>query len=155
MKKKCKPQDHTVGSLSCNNDHLVCDLCLEMYDIDLSKCSCRDRTGEVTIVERGRWRAGRLYQPVSLEPNTCAKGGGYWPTPCARDYRSPGVSRQRKAHLEERRGLPLSLWFKITHGTRLFPTFVELMMGYRQKYTALEPWAMQWYRSKLGRRSCG
>lgn len=103
----------------------------------------------------GMIRDGRLYQPASLEPNTCAKDGGYWPTPCARDYRSPGVSRSRKAHIEQRRGIPLSLWFKITFGMRLFPTFVELMMGYPPKFTALEPWATAWYRSRRKQRSKG
>lgn len=91
---------------------------------------------------------GRLYQPANLEPHTCAKGGGYVPTPTARDYRSPGVSRTRKASLEERRGIPLSCWFKLTFGKNLHPTFIEWMMGYRPKHTVLEPWAMQWYRSK-------
>ena len=98
-------------------------------------------------------RDGRLYQPASLEPNTCERDGSFWPTPCARDYRSPGMSRQRRAHIEDRRGLPLSLWFKIKFGMRLFPTFVEWMMGYPSKFTALEPWAMQWYRSRLRSRS--
>lgn len=92
--------------------------------------------------------AGRLYQPVSLEPHTCAKGGGYFPTILARDFKSPGVSRTRKANLKERRSIPLSLWFKETYGISLHPIFGEWMMGYRLKHTALSPWAMQWFRNK-------
>lgn len=53
--RKCKPDDHVVGSLSCNHDHLVCDKCLELFEMDLSKYSCRDREGEVKIIEHGKW----------------------------------------------------------------------------------------------------
>lgn len=97
--------------------------------------------------------AGRLYQPAKWEPHTCAKDGGYLPTPCARDYRSPGVSRSRKANIEDRRGIPLSVWFREEFGRRLHATFVEWMMGYPLKHTVLEPWAMQWFRSKREKRS--
>lgn len=105
-----------------------------------------------------RWgivRDGQLSQPASLEPRTCAKDGGYMPTPTARDFKSPGVSRSRKANIEARRGIPLSLWFKEAFGRNLHPSFVEWMMGYHLKHTVLEPWAMQWFRSKRGKRSSG
>jgi hypothetical protein len=97
--------------------------------------------------------AGRLYQPRNLAPVTCERGGGFVPTPTARDYKSPGVSRTRKANVAERRGIPLSVWFKVTYGTNLFPGFVEWMMGYDRSHTALKPWATAWYRSKRAKRS--
>lgn len=96
--------------------------------------------------------AGRLYQPENLAPRTCAKDGGYVPTPTARDFKSPGVSRTRKANIEQRRGIPLSLWFKEVFGINLHPTFVEWMMGYRLKHTGLDAWAIQWFRNKREKR---
>lgn len=97
--------------------------------------------------------AGRLYQPANLELRTCAKDGGYLPTPTARDFKSPGVSRTRRAHLEDRRGIPLSQYFKLTFGANLHPSFVEWMMGYPQKHTACGPLEIQWFRSKRAKRS--
>lgn len=38
-------------------------------------------------------------------------------------------------------------------GGQLNPTWVEWLMGYPLEWTALEDWAMQWFRSKRGRRS--
>jgi len=96
---------------------------------------------------------GRLYLPANLALHTCGKDGGYLPTPTARDFKSPGLSRSRIANEDERRGIPLSVWFKQTYGINLHPSFVEWMMGYPSKHTALEDWAIQWYRTKLGRRS--
>lgn len=104
-----------------------------------------------------RWgivRAGLLSQPARLEPRTCAKDGGYMPTPTARDFKSPGVNRTRKTSIEDRRGIPLSLWFKETFGKNLHPSFVEWMMGYAPKHTACEPWAIQWFQRKPERLSC-
>lgn len=103
-----------------------------------------------------RWgivRAGRLSQPARLAPRTCAKDGGYMPTPTARDFKSPGINRTKKANFEKRRGIPLSLWFKETFGKNLHPSFVEWMMGYDLKHTACEPWAMLWFQRKRERRS--
>lgn len=96
---------------------------------------------------------GRLFRPQSLAPRTCVKDGSYLPTPCARDYRSPGASRTRKKNLEERRGIPLSQYFKMTFGKRLHPTFVEWMMGFPLKHTVLSPSVMQWYRTKQEKHS--
>ena len=98
--------------------------------------------------------AGRLFQPANLAPNIAERDGGFWPTPCARDYRSPGIGRQRKANLEDRRGIPLSVWYRLEFGKRLTPSFVEWMMGYAPSHTVLGPSEMQLYQSKLGRRSC-
>lgn len=103
-----------------------------------------------------RWgliSGGRLSQPEKWEPVTCARDGGFVPTPVARDYKSPGISRTRKASIEDRRGVPLTVWFKETFKMNLFPGFVEWMMGYAPKHTVLEPWATQWCRSKRAKRS--
>lgn len=97
--------------------------------------------------------AGRLFQPPRLEPVTCERDGGFVPTPTARDHKSPGASRTRRASIERRQGIPLSQWFKVTFGMNLFPSFVEGMMGYPEKHTALDAWAMQWFRKQLRQRS--
>jgi hypothetical protein len=134
---------------------------LAIYDPD----SCSWKTSQLSLIEdlsrlvwtSLRWgmiRDGRFYQPANLEPRTSERDGGYWPTPTARDYKSPGLSRTRKASIEDRRGIPLSVYFKEEFGINLHPSFVEWMMGYAQKHTVLEPWAMQWFRPKRGRRSC-
>jgi hypothetical protein len=105
-----------------------------------------------------RWGSivgGLLFQPAKWEPATCERDGGWVPTPTARDFKSPGVSRQRKANIEQRRGIPLSLWFKETFGRNLHPNFVEWMMGYPPKHTACADWAMQWFRKRRGKRSGG
>jgi hypothetical protein len=96
---------------------------------------------------------GRLYQPERWAPATCERDGGWVPTPTARDYKSPGVSRSRRVNRERRQGIPLSVWFKETFGVSLFPSFVEEMMGYPSKHTGLEPWAIAWFRSQQGKRS--
>lgn len=54
-RKKCKPHDHGAGSLSYNNDHLVCDVCLEMYDMDLTKWNPNTFKGPIVITEFGEW----------------------------------------------------------------------------------------------------
>lgn len=94
---------------------------------------------------------GRLYQPASLVPRTCAKDGGYLPTPTARDYKSAGLSRSRKANIERRQGLPLSVWFKEEYGGNLHPAFLEWMMGYPPRHTVLKDWVMQWFRCRSAR----
>lgn len=101
----------------------------------------------------GTTSGGRFYLPARLEPRTCAKDGGYLPTPTARDYKSPGVSRTRKANIEKRQGMPLSVVFRQIFGRRLHATFVEWMMGYAPKHTVLEDWAMRWIHERRGRRS--
>lgn len=101
----------------------------------------------------GMTHGGRLYQPQRWEPVTCGRDGGFVPTPTAQDYKSPGVSKSRRANIEDRRGIPLSQWFKVTFHMNLFPGFVEWMMGYPLKHTALEDWATQWFRPQRGRPS--
>ncbi len=99
----------------------------------------------------GLMRDGQLFQPQRWEPRISENESGSWPTPCAMDYCSPGMSRQRKAKIEQNRGIPLSIEFKHRFGKNLHPTFVEWMMGYPLKHTVLEDWAMQWYRKQRGK----
>lgn len=96
---------------------------------------------------------GRLYQPERWVPRTCENAGSSLPTPTARDFKSPGLSRTRKASIQRRQGLPLSVWFKEEFGKNLHPSFLEWMMGYPQKHTALGHWVIQWYRPKRVKRS--
>ena len=78
------------------------------------------------------------------------KDGFYWPTPTARDYRSPGVMKSR---LKWKTGMSLSFFYKRNFGVNLPATVPEWMMGFRRGHTVLELWARQWYRSRLGKRS--
>ncbi len=98
---------------------------------------------------------GTCLELAMWERPTKERGGGFWPTPTARDYRSPGVSRSRRALDKHRRSLPLSVVFKERYGYRLPPNFVEYLMGYAQQHTVLEPWAMRWFRGVRGKRLSG
>ncbi|WP_299643171.1 hypothetical protein [Devosia sp.] len=77
--------------------------------------------------------------------------GGFWPTPCARDYRSPGTSVARSRMGGG--GQPLSVAFKQRFGHRLTASFVEYLMGYAPRHTALSPWATAWFRPARAKRS--
>jgi hypothetical protein len=69
-----------------------------------------------------------------------------WPTPRATDG-SKGTRTQQGAarELERTKGLG-DLSCRV--GGTLNPTWVEWLMGYPLEHTALEDWAMQWFRSK-------
>lgn len=67
-----------------------------------------------------------------------------WPTSTARDHRSACPD---KRELPNGRPLPEAV------GGLLNPTWVEWLMGYQSGWTALEPWAMQWFLSKREKRS--
>jgi hypothetical protein len=61
-----------------------------------------------------------------------------WPTPKARDFRSPGTpERLQQAQAESSRGQPLTEMV----GGQLNPTWVEWLQGYPLEWTALEGWA--------------
>lgn len=122
------------------------------------------RTSQLSIIEdlnefswsslrSGMTVAGRLYRLESSAPRTSERDGGYLPTPTARDYKSPGLSRQRKAKVSRGQGMPLSAHFKDRFGLNLHPTFVEWMMGFDQRHTACDVWATQWFHSKREKRS--
>jgi len=60
-----------------------------------------------------------------------------WPTPTARDYRSPGTpERLARAKRESSRGQPLTEEV----GGQLNPTWVEWLMGYPTGWTELKDW---------------
>lgn len=67
-----------------------------------------------------------------------------WPTPTARSPTDCPSERARKSP---------SLDAQV--GGSLSPTWVEWLMGYPLEWTDLEDWAMQWFRSKRGRRLKG
>lgn len=96
---------------------------------------------------------GICYELAMWERPKKEKDGGFWPTPTARGYKSPGLSRTRKAHATRRQALPLSVVFKERFGYRLPPSFVEYLMGYDPQHTVCAPWAMQWYQRKPERHS--
>ncbi len=91
-----------------------------------------------------------ILRPRTSEQITIESAGFYWPTPTARDYRSPGVMKSR---LTWKTGMSLSFWYKRTFGANLPATVPEWMMGFPRGHTVLEPWAMQWFRSKRKSRS--
>lgn len=90
---------------------------------------------------------GTCYELATWERTTRESAGGSWPTPTARDWKGPGLSRSRKALANSRRMLPLSVVFKERFGYRLPASFVEYLMGYAPLHTVCAPWAMQWFRS--------
>lgn len=117
------------------------------------------RTSQLSIIEdlnefswsslrSGMTVAGRLYRLENSARRTCERDGGFLPTPIARDYKSPGLSCQRKAMVSRRQGMPLSAFFKDRFGLNLHPSFVEWMMGFDQRHTACDAWAMQWFQSR-------
>ncbi len=97
--------------------------------------------------------AGTCWALTTWERRTKETDGGFWPTPTARDYRSPGVSRSRRALERNRFALPLSVAFKMKYGYRLPASFVEFLMGYVPQHTVLNPLVMQWFRSVRAKRS--
>jgi hypothetical protein len=64
-----------------------------------------------------------------------------WPTPTARAGQQPGKHGQGGQNLATATGGSLN------------PMWVEWLMGYLCGWTALEDWAMQWFRPKRGKRS--
>lgn len=96
---------------------------------------------------------GTCYELAMWARPTKENAGGFWPTPTARDSRSPGLSRTRKALDVRRQAMPLSVVFKERFGYPLPASFVEYLMGYDPQHTALEPWATQWFRSARAKRS--
>jgi hypothetical protein len=121
---------------------------------------------------------GQLFQPPQLEPRTEETDGSYlptptaseygrnksksqnskirpslstmarhglWPTPKARDWKDNG-----KSPSEHRRNSPT---LPTAIGGQLNPQWVEWLMGYKIGHTELNALEIQWFRSKLGRRS--
>ena len=59
-----------------------------------------------------------------------------WPTPMARDWKGRGGKNRKSMDLPK------------AVGGNLSPMWVEWLMGYKIGWTALEDWAMQWFRCK-------
>lgn len=107
--------------------------------------------------------AGQLFQPRRLEPRTSENGGfswptptvcgndnrpypgkqsglglaeavRRWPTPVARDHKSPGRSRHERTGHTNGDCLPQAV------GGQLNPMWVEWLMGYPLGWTVLEAW---------------
>jgi hypothetical protein len=98
--------------------------------------------------------------------------GGYWPTPRANSGTGAGIHgmggldlqtavkfatpqardfRTGESHRwEDKKHRSRNLNDQI--GGQLNPTWVEWLMGYPFEWTVLEPWAMQWFRPKRGKR---
>ncbi len=50
---KCEPDKHEAGILSHNNEHLVCEKCLEIFDYDFDGRT----TLNPKIIEYGKYHA--------------------------------------------------------------------------------------------------
>lgn len=129
-----------------------------------------------------RWGSivdGRLYQPRNLEPHIYENDGSYLPTPTASQAGTNGKTWCKKTQSwingipsltmmanQNRIPTPKARDWKgsgganrespdlpRTMGGSLNPQFVEEIMGYSIGWTALEAWAMQWFRSKRVKRS--
>ncbi len=98
---------------------------------------------------------GHVYLPQKLAPSTFVNDGSYLPTPTACDY---GKNNGRNSPQAKDRW---SLTVRARRGTlpghpagRLNPEWIEQAMIYPIAWSAIEPWAMQWFRSKRKKRSC-
>jgi hypothetical protein len=72
---------------------------------------------------------GRLYLPKKLELRTLEKGGSFWPTPMASDFKAgwgPGDKNRSSPRLQT------------VVGGRLNPTWVEWLMNYPTGWTELK-----------------
>jgi len=103
---------------------------------------------------------GDFYPLKTWERITDEKGGGLWPTPRANKvggYSSPGF----RPTLEQ----TVKMWptpnpgehgrggqnLSTEVGGQLNPMWVEWLMGYLSAWTALEDWAIVWFRLKRGK----
>lgn len=121
---------------------------------------------------------GRLYQPQKWEPLTFENDGSCflgtptgrmsersekfaegrlptpaeyvrrWPTPQSRDWKDGNNPKPHGRHSDS---LPTVV--NQLNGGPLNPMWVEWLMGFPLKWTALDAWAMQWFRPKRGKRS--
>lgn len=84
---------------------------------------------------------------------TNEKDGGYLPTPKARDWKDCGSKEAQQRQMQKRDYPSLAVVVGAQSGGSLNPSWVEWLMGYQTEWTALSAWAMQWFRSRQGRRS--
>lgn len=149
----------------------------------LKTCQQSPAVADFKLLERlpkwGMIVGGVLYPLRPLERYTSAKGGSYWPTPCAQES-----GRGYESHMKMKKEMgrktctslsaAIQMWptpdssargartnqnghhFTIQDAVgsgKLNPTWVEWLMGYPKEHTVLEPWAMQWFLAKRKKRS--
>lgn len=99
----------------------------------------------------GMMLGGRLCQPAELEQHTCVGEHSHLPTPTATDHKR-GFNGTQGGYL----CLPALAARGVLNGhpKGLYnPEWTEQAMNYPQGWTELEPWAMQWFRSRRGKHS--
>lgn len=97
--------------------------------------------------ERGQYQRDRGIK--GKERPTLAGAVKMWPTPLSTEG-SGGAQDPAK-----RRAGGHTPKLRDEVGGQLNPQWVEWLMGYPQEWTALEPWAMQWFRPKRAKRLKG
>jgi len=85
----------------------------------------------------------------NLKPCHLSVAVKMWPTPTVNDAQNRFNTKSQM----KRNSPGLAALCGTKMGGQLNPKWVEWLMGYRLEWTALEPWAMQWFQSKLGKRS--
>jgi len=90
----------------------------------------------VILPSWGMTRNGLVYQHPTARRPISVTVSGLWPTPVARDYRSPGRSRLERTGGKQGECLPQVV------GGPLNPTWVEWLMGWPTGWTDLKPLAM-------------
>jgi hypothetical protein len=110
-------------------------------------CAFQRPTAAPTISAR---ESGFLPTPTTIEGGTLieAVSARTWPTPAARDYRSPN-----KKSYSERGGGKKGEQLPNSVGGQLNPTWVEWLMGWPIGWAALEPLAMDRYHEWLRQHS--
>jgi hypothetical protein len=101
-----------------------------------SKRKSTSAASSVTWPRAGSMRNGIAYPRPPSAPLTRGTASGYWPTPCARDWKS----HHNKTCWDNARPL------NETIGGQLNPTWVEWLMGWPIGWTDLEPLATDRFR---------
>ena len=79
-----------------------------------------------------------------------------WPTPRAREWKGTGpLGSKSQAYRLKKGYLDATVQERGQVTGQLNPTFVEWLMGYPSEWTALEPWAIAWFRPKRVKRLKG
>jgi hypothetical protein len=123
----------------------------------LKTCQPSPHEGDFESLEKlPKWGMivdGVLYPLHPLERYTGEKGGSFLPTPQACDAtKGPAKKYVENGEQSSMRNL-VTLSYRIWKAGVLSPEVLEMMMLYPTGWTELEPWAMQWFRSKRKRHS--
>uniref|UniRef100_A0A6M3LAN4 Uncharacterized protein n=1 Tax=viral metagenome TaxID=1070528 RepID=A0A6M3LAN4_9ZZZZ len=95
---------------------------------DKVKIAHYQQTGEMRYSPTGYAHPRRLHLAETV--------AAMWPTPQARDYRSPDPPDSPRTQRKQEQGWSPNLNDAV--GGQLNPAFVELLMGYPQGYTEVE-----------------